>query len=140
MLWDCFWLSVIQLKFYHSVVLMYKTLQTTYPKYIFSKLSSEYPYNTRLTRSIFFNFYFTWIWSSEFDYRDTHFDILAYVICHLSSLTYISNVIKTNDLYAKYHKNDINVKWHTTYEWQYGCLWTHTTDRHWSQAQSFKTM
>ena len=37
--------------FYHSVILIYKTLQTTYPKYIYSKLSSEFPYNTRLAQS-----------------------------------------------------------------------------------------
>ena len=48
---DCGWLSVRQLVLYHSVVLIYKTLQTTYPKYIFNKLSSEFPYNTRLAQS-----------------------------------------------------------------------------------------
>ena len=40
-----------QLVFYHSVISIYKTLQTTYPKYIFNKLSSEFPYNTRLAQS-----------------------------------------------------------------------------------------
>ena len=40
-----------QLVFYHSVVLIYKTLMTTYPKYIYSKLCMEFPYNTRLAQS-----------------------------------------------------------------------------------------
>ena len=48
---QCGWLSVRQLVFYHSVILIHKTLLTTYPKYIFSKLSSEFPYNTRLAES-----------------------------------------------------------------------------------------
>ena len=48
---QCGWLSVRQLVFYHSVILIYKTLQTTYPKYIFSKISTEFPYNTRLAQS-----------------------------------------------------------------------------------------
>ena len=48
---QCGWLSVRQLVFYHSVILVYKTLQTTYPKYIYSKLCSEFPYNTRLAQS-----------------------------------------------------------------------------------------
>ena len=47
----CGWLSVRQLVIYHSVILIYKTIQTTYPKYIFNKLSSEFPYNTRLAQS-----------------------------------------------------------------------------------------
>ena len=48
---QCGWLSVRQLVFYHSVSLIHKTLITKYPKYIFSKLSSEFPYNTRLAES-----------------------------------------------------------------------------------------
>ena len=48
---SCGWLSIRQLVFYHSVINIYKTLQTTYPKYIFNKLSSEFPYNTRLAQS-----------------------------------------------------------------------------------------
>ena len=48
---QCGWLSVRQLVFYHSVVLIYKTLMTTYPKYIHSKLCMEFPYNTRLAQS-----------------------------------------------------------------------------------------
>ena len=47
----CGWLSVRQLVFYHSTVIIYKTLQTTYPKYIFNKLATEFPYNTRLAQS-----------------------------------------------------------------------------------------
>ena len=46
------WLAKCQvLELYHSVIMIYKTLMTTYPKYIFSKLSSEFPYNTRLAQS-----------------------------------------------------------------------------------------
>ena len=48
---QCGWLSVRQLTFYHSVILIYKTLQISCPKYIYSKLSSEFPYNTRLSQS-----------------------------------------------------------------------------------------
>ena len=48
---QCGWLSVRQLVFYHSVILIFKTLQTGYPKYIYNKLASEFPYNTRLAQS-----------------------------------------------------------------------------------------
>ena len=48
---QCGWLSVRQLVFFHSVVLIFKTMMTTYPKYIHSKLCSEFPYNTRLAQS-----------------------------------------------------------------------------------------
>ena len=48
---QCGWLSVGQLAYYHSVILVHKTMQTTYPKYIYNKLSSEFPYNTRLAQS-----------------------------------------------------------------------------------------
>ena len=37
--------------YYHSVILIYKTSQTTYPKYIYSKLATEFPYNTSLAES-----------------------------------------------------------------------------------------
>ena len=37
--------------FFHSANLIYKTIQTTYPKYLFSKLSSEFSYNYRLAQS-----------------------------------------------------------------------------------------
>ena len=33
------------------MVQIYKTIMTTYPKYIYSKLCSEFPYNTRLAQS-----------------------------------------------------------------------------------------
>ena len=36
---------------YHSVLQIYKTLLTTYPKYIHYKLSTQFPYNTRLAES-----------------------------------------------------------------------------------------
>ena len=48
---QCGWLSVRQLAFHHSVIIIYKTLQTSYPKYIFDKLATEFPYNTRLAQS-----------------------------------------------------------------------------------------
>ena len=48
---QCGWLSVRQLVIFHSVVQIYKTIVTTYPKYIYSKLCSEFPYNTRLAQS-----------------------------------------------------------------------------------------
>ena len=48
---QCGWLSVRQLVFYHGVILIYKTITTKSPKYICSKLSSEFPYNTRLAES-----------------------------------------------------------------------------------------
>ena len=40
-----------QLITYHSVVLIHKTIMTKTPQYIYSKLSSEFPYNTRLAES-----------------------------------------------------------------------------------------
>ena len=48
---QCGWLSVRQLVYYHSVILMYKALQTTFPRYIYNKLAREFPYNTRLAES-----------------------------------------------------------------------------------------
>ena len=36
---------------YHSTVQIFKSLQSTYPKYIYNKLSTEFPYNTRLAES-----------------------------------------------------------------------------------------
>ena len=48
---QCGWLSVRQLVFYHSVVIIYKTILTTYPKYIHTKLSTQFPYNTRLAQT-----------------------------------------------------------------------------------------
>ena len=48
---QCGWLSVKQLVFYHSVILIHKSITTKAPKYIYSKLSSEFPYNTRLAES-----------------------------------------------------------------------------------------
>ena len=51
LLTQCGWLSIRQLVYYHSVVMIYKTLQTTYPKYMFNKLANEFPYNTRLAES-----------------------------------------------------------------------------------------
>ena len=51
LLGQCGWLSVRQLVFYHSVILIFKTLQTKHPKYIYNKLATQFPYNTRLAQS-----------------------------------------------------------------------------------------
>ena len=48
---QCGWLSVRQLVFFHSVTLIYKSIMTSYPKYIHNKLDMEFPYNTRLAQS-----------------------------------------------------------------------------------------
>ena len=48
---QCGWLSVRQLVFYHSVILVHKTLQNKSPKYLYSKLATEFSYNTRLASS-----------------------------------------------------------------------------------------
>ena len=48
---QCGWLSVKQLVFFHSVVLVYKTILTTYLKYIYNKLSTQFPYNTSLANT-----------------------------------------------------------------------------------------
>ena len=48
---QCGWLSVRQLVHYHSVLTIYKTLQTTCPKFVHEKLQSEFSYNTRLAAS-----------------------------------------------------------------------------------------
>ena len=47
---QCGWLSVKQLVVYqyHSVILVYKTLQTTFLRYICNKLASEFPYSISL--------------------------------------------------------------------------------------------
>ena len=47
----CGWLSVRQLVTYHSVILIHKTVMANAPQYIYSKLSTEFPYNTRLAES-----------------------------------------------------------------------------------------
>ena len=51
LLQQCSWLSVRQSILYHSVLMIYKTISTTYPKYIHQKLSTEFPYSTRLAQS-----------------------------------------------------------------------------------------
>ena len=48
---QCGWLNVRQLVYYHSVILIHKVLQTGYPKYIHSRLATQFPYNTRLAQS-----------------------------------------------------------------------------------------
>ena len=44
---QCGWLSVHQLVFFHTVVLMYKTLANKSPEYLFRMTGSEYNYKTR---------------------------------------------------------------------------------------------
>ena len=48
---QCGWLNVRQLVFYHSVVLIHKTLRTGFPNYIYNKLEKDFPYHTRLASS-----------------------------------------------------------------------------------------
>ena len=44
---QCGWLSVHQLVYFHTVVLLFKTLERKSPEYLFSMTGSEYNYNTR---------------------------------------------------------------------------------------------
>ena len=50
---ECGWLSVRQLDFLHSTVLVHKTLQTGSPKYLFNRFTEhgQFPYPTRLAAS-----------------------------------------------------------------------------------------
>ena len=50
---ECGWLSVRQLDFLHSTVLVHKTLQSGAPKYLFNRFTEhgEFPYPTRLAAS-----------------------------------------------------------------------------------------
>ena len=43
LLLQCGWLSIRQLVFYHSVILIHKTKLTSAPQYIYSKLSTQFP-------------------------------------------------------------------------------------------------
>ena len=47
LLHQCGWLSVHQLVFYHTVVLLYKVIQAESPKSIYSMIDSEFAYETR---------------------------------------------------------------------------------------------
>ena len=51
LLTQCGWLSIQQLACYHSLVLYYKILQSHSPQYLYGKISSEFPYRTRLASS-----------------------------------------------------------------------------------------
>jgi hypothetical protein len=44
---QCGWLSVNQLVFFHTVVLLYKTLQNQSPEYLLSMAGTEYNYKCR---------------------------------------------------------------------------------------------
>ena len=48
---QCGWLSVHQLVFFHTVVLLYKTLKDKSPEYLFSMAGTDYNYNTRAKES-----------------------------------------------------------------------------------------
>ena len=48
---QCGWLSVRQQIFFHSVILIHKTLQTKQPGYLYEKIRYEFPIDTRLARS-----------------------------------------------------------------------------------------
>ena len=54
MLKQCGWLSVSQLGVYHSLVLLFKILQTKSPRYLYSKLSNQVnlPYRMRSTANL----------------------------------------------------------------------------------------
>ena len=45
---QCGWLSVRQLGIYHSILLIYKTLQNKKPEYIYQKISTDFPRRTRI--------------------------------------------------------------------------------------------
>ena len=47
LLQQCGWLSVNQLVFYHTVVLLFKTLQNQSPEYLFSMAETNFNYKTR---------------------------------------------------------------------------------------------
>ena len=47
LLTECNWLSIRQLVFYHSVILIHKAILTGYPKFMKDNVSSSYPYRTR---------------------------------------------------------------------------------------------
>ena len=47
LLTQCGWLSVNQLVFFHTVVLLYKTMQIQSPTYIYRMINREYGYHTR---------------------------------------------------------------------------------------------
>ena len=44
---ECGWLSVRQLAMYHTVVLVYKVLETGTPSYLYSMFSTDYSHRTR---------------------------------------------------------------------------------------------
>ena len=43
----CNWLSVRQLVFYQTVIMMHRTMKTGLPKHMKQKMSSNFPYQTR---------------------------------------------------------------------------------------------
>ena len=45
---QCNWLSIKQLIFYHSAIIVYRTTKTRTPLYLSQHLSTEHPYPTRL--------------------------------------------------------------------------------------------
>ena len=50
LLQQCGWLSVHQLVVYHSVIMVYKVMQTESPRYLFSMFSTKYNCDTRHAR------------------------------------------------------------------------------------------
>jgi hypothetical protein len=48
---QCGWLSVHRLVVYHSVVMVFKVLQTKQPKHLYNMFPAEYTYNTSQARS-----------------------------------------------------------------------------------------
>ena len=51
LLTNCGWLSVRQLVFFHSVMLLHKVVRSGYPEYIYNRINIDYPYHTRLAAS-----------------------------------------------------------------------------------------
>ena len=49
LLTQCGWLSVYQLGVYHSLIVMYKTLQDKTPRYMHEQVSKDFPRNTRIS-------------------------------------------------------------------------------------------
>ena len=48
---ECGWLSVVQLIFFHSVLLLFKVRRAKSPSYLYEMCSSDVRYDTRLDRT-----------------------------------------------------------------------------------------
>ena len=52
---QCGWLSVYQLGVYHSILIIYKTIQIKRPEYLHDKISTKFPYQTRIVSTNILN-------------------------------------------------------------------------------------